>query len=100
MNAGRPRPGAGDGAGRRLEHRLGVHAVDGLGRDAERPGAPGNRARRRVLHPHRGGELVVLADEDDRQPAQGRQVQRFEEDTLVDRAVAEERDGDAIVPGA
>ena len=95
-----PGPGAVDGAGCRLQNCLGIHAVDGLGRDAERRGAPGDRACRRVLHPHRGCELVVLADEDDRQPAQRRQVQRFEQHALVDRAVAEERDGDAIVPGA
>src|ERR1019366_9809612 len=43
----------------------------------------GNRQRYRVL--------VVLADEDDRQPPNGSQVQRLVNSTLVRRAVTKER---------
>src|SRR5262249_54141290 len=41
---------------------------------------------------------VVLADEHDRKPPDRRPVEAFVKDTLVDRAVAEEGDGDAALP--
>ena len=84
----------------RRPHRVHVHPVHHLGRNAEARGA-----RRDVL-PRlgdgiRGGHrvLVVLADDDDRQLPHRREVQGLVEDPLVGGPVPVERDRDpALAP--
>ena len=66
------------------------HAVAG--------GPPGDGHRVLVGRPGELREPVVLAQEDHRQPPQGRQVERLVERAGGDRAVAEERDHDAARP--
>ena len=44
------------------------------------------------------GVAIVLANEDDRQPLQRREVQAFVEDTFLDRSVAHETHHDGVRP--
>ena len=50
-----------------------------------------------VVDGRRLGIQVVLADEDDGHPEQARELERLVERALVDRAIAEERNGDSIL---
>ncbi len=78
--------------------RVGVVAVDGVGLDPVRGGAVGDAGHTR--HPAAVAELgvdVVLADEDDGQVPDRGEVHGLVEGALVDRAFAEEGDGDAFL---
>lgn len=95
------RPAAGTHLGdqrpRCLVHREHVVAIDLGGRDVEGFGA----RRGAVTGRHRsagggGAPAVVLADEEHGQPVHARPVQRFEKGAAVDRAIAEEADGDVV----
>jgi hypothetical protein len=82
-------------------HGLDVVAVDGGGLDAVGDRAVGDL--RHAGHRPAVGELgveVVLAGEDHRQLPDRAEVERLVERALVDGALAEERDGDAILAEA
>ncbi len=95
------RPLAATGSLRRLAHRApdGEHVVaihrdagDAIGRCAGRHlGVQGHRAQRRG-----GGVKVVLADQDDGCALEAGEVARLVEGAMIDGAVAEEGDRDAI----
>ncbi len=91
-------PGLGEKASERLAHRHDVVPVDRLALEAERGDDVAHALDVRVGRA-RGelGEAVVLADEDHRQPPERREVDRLDEDPALDRAVAEEDDGDRVV---
>ena len=74
-------------------------AVDDRARQPEALGAAGDAlAARRVLGRHADRVAVVLAEEDDGQRPDPREVEALVEDALVDRAVAEDGDGDGVEP--
>ena len=91
------RPGPGDRLAGRLVDRLDVVVLDPHAGHAVRRGpvrVGRDRGRRRPRH--RDRPVVVLDDEDDRQPPQRGQVQRLVERALVGGALAGDRDGDPV----
>ena len=95
------RAGAGAGATDSLLHHLpdgdDVIAVDGNARNAIGGGLGGDLGvQRRRGERRRGGVEIVLADEDRRRLLDAGKVQRLVEAAMVDGAIAEKGDADAI----
>ena len=89
----RPRPQR--GAQHRVVDRRGVVAVDPAARQVVGRGAAGDAAAGdHAVAGRRQAVEVVLAEEDQRQPPDRRQVHGLVEDALAGRAVAEEGDAD------
>ena len=72
-----------------------AHPVDGLGGNLHRLRAGADRAGGDILERRVLAVAVVLAEEDDREPQHGAEVEALVEVALVDRPVAELADGDA-----
>src|SRR5262249_1259005 len=89
--------GATDGVAGRLVDRQDVVAINlDAGHTVGRPARGDIGIARRVLKRHLRRELIVLANEQDRQLPDGRQVDPLVERAIVDRPVAEEGDTNAI----
>ena len=72
-----------------FSHRQDAHAVDGFRRHLHRLRAGTNRSRGDLLEGRVLAVAVVLAEEDDRKPQHGAEVEALVEVALVDRSVAE-----------
>ena len=74
-----------------------VHSIDDFSGNVVAFRAIDNLLERgRSLHGSAHGEEVVFANENDRQFIKSGQIQRFVESALIDRAVTEEAERDAI----
>ena len=83
-------PGASDRRIGSAPHALDVVAIDGLRRDAEGGGSRHDRARRHGVGRREFTVAIVLADENDRQPPQRRNIERFQQYAAIGCPVAEE----------
>ena len=90
-------PGPFDGDAHRLVNGEHVIAVDGNAGNAERRGLGCDLGVERDLRKRRRRRIeIVLADEHRRRFLHGGEIDRFVEATMIDRAVAEEGDADAV----
>src|SRR5581483_8302226 len=96
---GRALTSALQGAARSVEERERIAPRHALAREAER-GEAAVEPRRGRPHTERrvDGEAVVLADQDERERVEDREVDCLVDDALLERRVAEEDDGDARLP--